>query len=78
MKLTKLGCIKKGKDYIKMSQKYGKNSTRKLPKLPSPPKLEDEIIYLDDDFNIVPKRKATQIKIITDGTVVFGKKKPNA
>ena len=60
-----------------MSQQSGENSMKKSPKPFPPPELEDEIIYLDNDFNIVPKNKATQIKIITDGTVVFGKQDTN-
>ena len=57
-----------------MSQQSGENSMKKSPEPFPPPKLEDEIIYLDGDGNIVPKSKATHIKIITDGSVVFGKK----
>lgn len=46
---------------------------KKLPKLPPVPKLEDDIVYLDDNFNIVPKKEATLIKIIRDGEVIFAK-----
>jgi len=42
--------------------------------LPQVPKLEKDIIYLDDHFDIVPKKEATMVKIVkSNGDVIFGK-----
>ena len=56
-----------------MSMNYGNKFMKKLPTLFPPPRLDDEVIYLDDNFNVVSKDEATWIKIVENGQVTFGK-----